>query len=370
MNVLIVDDQEIILEATRNMVDWKRLGVETVFTADCAEAAKKILLSQTVDIMLTDIEMPGDNGIALQKWLSENCPMVFCIFLTSHADFSYAQEAIRGGAFDYILQPASILDIEKTVERCVAKVKQRNDVLKKTLRYDEMTEKAEYPKERKPDGTRWGKWLIRGDVTLVRNQIRNLLRLAEQDGYLTISYRQEMIHAFLEACSVACYEKKLVLENLFTKEFTYEAFLQSYHSDGELCGGIDRCLLAYGKAIAEIEGRGGSYTVQERIREVIRYLEENMDRMVTRREAAKYVFLNEDYFSRMFRKETGMGYKEYLLKIKMDYAGKLLANTAMPVTLIASKVGYENFTNFSQMFRKVMGITPTEYRKSHGRESL
>ena len=58
-----------------------------------------------------------------------------------------------------------------------------------------------------------------------------------------------------------------------------------------------------------------------------------------------------------------MGFKEYLLKIKMDYAGKLLANTTMPVTLIASKVGYENFTNFSQMFRKVMGNTPTEYRK-------
>ena len=35
----------------------------------------------------------------------------------------------------------------------------------------------------------------------------------------------------------------------------------------------------------------------------------------------------------------------------------------MPVTLIASKAGYENFTNFSQMFRKVMGVTPTEYRK-------
>ena len=60
-----------------------------------------------------------------------------------------------------------------------------------------------------------------------------------------------------------------------------------------------------------------------------------------------------------------MGYKEYLLKQKMDYAGKLLSETDMPVALIASKVGYENFTNFTQMFRKYTGTTPTEYRKNH-----
>ena len=64
----------------------------------------------------------------------------------------------------------------------------------------------------------------------------------------------------------------------------------------------------------------------------------------------------------------GVGYKEYVLKQKMDYAEKLLENTDMPVTLIASKVGYENFTNFTQMFRKYSGETPTEYRKRNKKE--
>ena len=364
MIVLIVDDQEKILEATRKLVDWERLHVDEVYTADSAAAAKQILAQHPVDIMLTDIEMPEEDGLSLQRWLLENYPLVYCIFLTSHADFSYAKEAIRGGAFDYILQPASTSEIEDTIERCMEKLKQRTDMIRKTNRYDQMTEKAEYPEERKPDSVRWGKWLIRGDYALVRNQITNLLRLADQDGYLTISYRQHMIHAFLESCSVACYEKKIELQKLFTEDFTYEDMLGSYHTDEELQDGVERLLFIFAKEVSESEGREeGSYTVQERIREVVRYLEENMDRMVSRREAAKFVFLNEDYFSRMFRKETGMGFKEYQLKIKMDYAGKLLSNTTMPVTLIASKAGYENFTNFSQMFRKVMGVTPTEYRK-------
>lgn len=364
MTILIVDDQEKILEATKKLVDWKKLQVNVVYTANSAMAAKKILREQKVDIMLTDIEMPEEDGISLQKWQAENYPHVYCIFLTSHADFNYAQEAIRGGAFDYIVQPASIPEIEKTVERCIVHLKRQHDYVMKSSRYDALTKQAECPEERKPDGGRWGKWLIRGDYALLRNQVVNLLRLAEQEGYLTIRYRQQMIHAFLEACSVACYEKKKEQDIFFTEGFTYEHMLQCFHTDEELIDGIDKCLYAYGKELAKNSGREeGEYTVQERIREVIRYLEENMDRMITRREAAKYVFLNEDYFSRMFRKETGLGFKEYLLKIKMDYAGKLLSNTTMPVTLIASKVGYENFTNFSQMFRKMMGSTPTEYRK-------
>lgn len=168
---------------------------------------------------------------------------------------------------------------------------------------------------------------------------------------------------------MACYEKKIDLQKLFMEKFTYENMLGAFKTDQELTEAINRVLYSYEKTISEIERKDkGFYTVQERIQEVIRYLDENMDRMLSRREAAKYVFLNEDYFSRMFRKETGMGFKEYQLKVKMDYAGKLLVNTTMPVTLIASKVGYDNFTNFSQMFRKVMGCPPTEYRKINSRD--
>lgn len=367
MTVLLVDDQEKILEATEKLVHWDSLGVDIVYTANSAAAAKELLAEKPVDIMLTDIEMPQEDGISLQKWLVENYPYVYCIFLTSHADFSYAQEALKNRAFDYIIQPASIPDIEDAIRRCIKALKVRTDILRKGDQYDELTEQADFPEDRKPDSTRWGKWMIRGDYTLVRNQIVNLLHLAERDGYLSTGYRQQIIHGILEALSVACYERKKDLSELFSDSFTYEEMLHSYHSDTELLKAVDDCLHALTADKAEGRGQEDSpMTAEERVREVIRFLEDNMDRMVSRREAAQYVFLNEDYFSRIFRKETGLGYKEYLLKTKMDYAEKLLANTSMPVTLIASKVGYENFTNFSQMFRKMTGMTPSDYRKNQG----
>lgn len=517
MNVLLVDDQEKILEATKKLVNWEKLHVDNVFTADGAAAARKILSAQTIDIMLADIEMPGESGIELQKWVAEYYPGVTCIFLTSHADFAYAQEAIHNGAFAYILQPASFPEIEETVGRCIAQLEERRLIIRKSNQYDaylsdilknhvfamfhqkeqfhqmdkwkkdsyteekdwwylpllieiwginrkeiqgdlqqtledagicgenlfctasllsdneigallyareempdllQMKERVwtvcrdisgeygfelnlylgQYAKEdlpvqigrimdfksqsilkkneaylvaqpasyeiREPDSAVWSKWLIRKDMALVKNQITNLLRFAQQEQYLTITYMQKVIHAFLESCSVACYEQKHDLSELFTAAFTYEQMLDSFSSVDELCEGVDFCLRRYADLVSDGE-EDAAYSAQERVQEIIRYLNENMDRMISRREAAKYVFLNEDYFSRVFRKETGMGYKEYVLKLKVDYACKLLINTNISVACVASKVGYENYTNFTQMFRKITGFTPTDYRKEY-----
>lgn len=91
-----------------------------------------------------------------------------------------------------------------------------------------------------------------------------------------------------------------------------ENMLGCYHTDKELTDAMDKMIYLYKKRIAETEGKEeSSYTVQERIREIVRYLDENMDHMVSRREAAKYVFLNEDYFSRMFKRVMELSPTEY-----------------------------------------------------------
>lgn len=359
MKVLLVDDQDRILRAMERLVDWKKLGIEQVYTADSASAARSILEEHPVDIMLTDIEMPGEDGISLQKWQAENYPHIICVFLTSHADFSYAREAIHNGAFDYILQPAEIPDVEEVVKRCTEHLEMRNRIMEQGGRVeDKMPEELNMP-----EAASWGKWMVRKDSVLVKNQIVNLMRYAGREGYLTDGYRQRIIRRFLEACSIACYAQHKTLADLFTRSFTYEKMLHSYASEEELCRGVDFCLRQYHNIIMEKEGDETPYTAHERIQDILHYLEENMERMISRREAAKYVFLNEDYFSRMFRKEMGIGYKEYVLRQKTEYAKKLLENTDLPVTLIASRVGYDNFTNFTQMFRKYTGETPSEYRK-------
>ena len=73
--------------------------------------------------------------------------------------------------------------------------------------------------------------------------------------------------------------------------------------------------------------------------------------------------LNEEYFSRLFKKETGVGFKEYVQAEKMEEARKYLAHSVLSVEVIASKLGYRNLSHFSTTFKKVTDLTPQEYRK-------
>ena len=124
MNVLIVDDQPEVVESMKTGVNWARLGAEQVFTAYSVKEARGIFERERIDILLCDIEMPPTNGFVLLRWVQERFSGVVCIFLTAHAEFEYAQEAVKLGSFDYILQPAPYAEIEAAVERAACKVRE------------------------------------------------------------------------------------------------------------------------------------------------------------------------------------------------------------------------------------------------------
>lgn len=119
MNALILDDEVVSVEIMLEQVDWKKCGVDEVFTAYNAEEAREVLKSHSVDVILCDIEMPGESGIEFMHWARDDGYTMTCIFLTCHAKFEYAQEAVRLGSLDYILLPAPFDVIERKVYEAV-----------------------------------------------------------------------------------------------------------------------------------------------------------------------------------------------------------------------------------------------------------
>ena len=115
MKVLVVDDQPDVAAGILDGVDWRALHVEKAYSALSAAEAKALLLREKIDILLCDIEMPGENGLSLVAWLRKEGLQTKCIFLTAHADFPYAQKALQLGAVDYLLQPASYQSIETAI---------------------------------------------------------------------------------------------------------------------------------------------------------------------------------------------------------------------------------------------------------------
>lgn len=100
------------------------------------------------------------------------------------------------------------------------------------------------------------------------------------------------------------------------------------------------------------------------IDKIIDYITENFDKDITLDILAKNVFVNKYEISRTFRKNTGITFVEYLSRIRIEKAKKLLSDTSLSVTEISYMVGLNGPSNFARVFRKLVGISPVEYRKN------
>lgn len=112
LTILLVDDDQILTEKTKNSLNWDSLGIGMVFTANNIHEAKGILKVYKVDILLCDVDMPMGSGLELVEWIREEGMEIKCIFLSSYANFTYAQKALRLGSVNYLLKPISNKDLE------------------------------------------------------------------------------------------------------------------------------------------------------------------------------------------------------------------------------------------------------------------
>lgn len=119
MKLLIVNDEKVAAQAMKKEIVWENCGIEEVYLAYDALEAKEQLTQNEIDIMLCDIEMPGENGIELLRWVRNEKINVECVFLTCHAEFHYAQEALKLNCMDYVLIPAHYEEIEASICKVV-----------------------------------------------------------------------------------------------------------------------------------------------------------------------------------------------------------------------------------------------------------
>lgn len=80
---------------------------------------------------------------------------------------------------------------------------------------------------------------------------------------------------------------------------------------------------------------------------------------------AKKACMSKDHFIRLFKRETGETPNIYIINRKMEIAELMLVTTVQPVKSIADMLGYEDYSYFTRMFKKVAGVTPQQYRENH-----
>lgn len=116
LRLIIVDDEKIIRESIRHLIDWENLGIEVVDVCKNGLEAYDAILDEYPDIVLTDIKMPGLSGLELIEKLSGTREHIQFIILSGYGEFEYAKQAMRYGVRHYLLKPCNEKQIIDAIE--------------------------------------------------------------------------------------------------------------------------------------------------------------------------------------------------------------------------------------------------------------
>ena len=500
-HLLLVDDEDLTVQRLQSAIDWPSLGISRVFTASSMQQAQKLFAAHRIEIMVCDIEMPAGNGIQLLHWVREQGYPTVNIFLTGHADFSYARDALALQTLEYILKPVSFEEVERAVGRAVQQLqRQEEEAQRRTaqffrlLVYGEIMPNAgsiqrtaqksglDYTaamactplliasKEHFVKKEEDGQWDALPAVRNIMEEVLNPLlckpfafsghllaffpsEVSQEDAvHLCRQALESISHAlamkllfFLgeqvtldrlqdQAAQLLRRERETVQDSGVFLDSTalqpcLEAAKPSYalwrtmleQGDPEgvtrhagayldalpalnreaLCRFYDGywqmvCTLmasrglpthqlksayledatrsvpallewvgAVNQEVCSCLQSGGTGAVVDQVKA---YIGEHIMGPVTRAQVAESVHLTPEYLSRLFRRETGMSLIEYITAVKMEAAQELLTHSDLPISQVASQLGYGNFAYFSQLFRARFQASPSDYRKLSRRQ--
>ncbi|MBU4318914.1 MAG: response regulator [Proteobacteria bacterium] len=134
-NLLLVDDEKPLIEAMARRLVQRGFTVDCVFSG--TEALAFLKNNASVDVVVLDVKMPGIDGIETLEAIKKQYPMLEVIMLTGHATVPSAVDAMKNGAFDYVMKPCDLEDLIAKAALATARKKDREDKIRdvKTMPY-------------------------------------------------------------------------------------------------------------------------------------------------------------------------------------------------------------------------------------------
>ena len=361
--VMLVDDVDISLRQIKRMKLWNG---ETCFNV-AAEAsngcnALEILHMNRMDLIITDIKMPKVDGIELLKEvMGKNlCPCV--VLLSDYSDFTYAKQGIQYGAFDYLNKPAEYNDMKNLLDRVEQFLNKRSREIELVKNLEEkLEEKIEnfFPAAELEQLIEAIK-LKRPETPIIAHRLTDtIIRLYENDvikiGAALKKAMAELVH------QIRIYYNWL---DKFIDEVVYKGLEFTVMSTSmEAADAFYTAVKAINDVIGRLEFGNNTEQLENRI---CRYVLERVDSAISIEGIARFMYMNRKYLSEVFRQKTGELLVEYITRVKMERAVKLLDHSSMKTYEIALLLGYKDTEYFSRLFKKHVGISPSGHRNSMG----
>lgn len=120
--LLIVDDEPSVVDTLAHTFPWPELGIEEVLCAYSGRQALELVKRHVIDIVITDIRMPGMDGIQLIEQIRKFSTSTQIVILTGYEEFGYAKRALQLDAADYLLKPVSDESLTETIRKLTRKL--------------------------------------------------------------------------------------------------------------------------------------------------------------------------------------------------------------------------------------------------------
>ncbi|AWI05349.1 response regulator transcription factor [Clostridium drakei] len=394
--LLIADDEARIRKGLRNSINWTELNIEIVGEAEDGEIALKLVKELNPHIIMLDICMPFLNGLELIKKLKNINEKSIIIIVTGYDQFEYMHEALKLKVFDYILKPVNKENLKDTILKAVqelSKIERKRNYLNWTSRQvDENLNSL-----RQVFFNNWFKdKLTHKDII---DELKFLkIKFSEHIGMISIkvvekfkfelyfkNWDRELLNFAI--INIACDllekfkpEAVFIDENnniiIFTnicsgrrwynlgseleeKVYSYLGYIIVTEQE-KVLSGINEVKDIYNKLVDKISEKTQCKPV---VLLTMKYINKNYHvNDLNLQSVADQFNVSSSYLSKLIKQEIGISFSDYITNIRIKKAICFMEDPKMKIYEVAESVGYSNQHYFCKAFKKVIGVSPTEYR--------
>jgi two-component system, response regulator YesN len=376
VKALIVDDEKNVRKVMRQLGEWESVGINEVLEATNGIEALEIIEKEKPGVIFTDIKMPKMSGLQLIERLNQHSYTGKVILVTGYDDYTFMRKAIQLNSFDYLLKPidpeAFQQVLTKVVDSLEAEQEENEEILAeaKKLRHSQLmtslclnegTDTAFLhsiiPEAEEIDFTLL--YFYQGhqpDPCI--NELSNELQARNMGATFTFQ-GEENLYIVLTAKHQWVYVERWISENISIPIRLVQDSFSSFNQIPEVFHGLLTALKGNQyRAIRQVD----ELEALKRMQEIVAYVEDYYMEDISLQKLSKMFFLTREHISRKFKKETGMTLSKYVTNLRVRQAKQWLLETAETIHSISLMLGYQDEKYFSKLFKKVVGLTPFEYR--------
>ncbi|WP_462411423.1 response regulator transcription factor [Neobacillus sp. Marseille-QA0830] len=390
-NLLIAEDETTIRRGLKSAANWEDYYIQIVGEAEDGEIALEMAIERKPHILFVDINMPFLNGLDLMKKLKEHLPESIFIVISGYDEFSYAQQAIKMDAFDYLLKPVNKEELVKTVQRAITMLEKntRSKQLDLQLEDNKLLLKEKFLQE-------WAAGKVSVEEVARRSQLLNihlgnhvgmsLFKVVSEidesatqeqwsEALLTFSFKN-IIRDYLKAYpSSECFEDQLgnmillvpniEMEELIRVNREIKEYTQKFFGKMIIC--IEKMMTNDREFPSLYKRLKDEITAYHSLSPMVILAKDYIDHHYSEHslsldEVAEKVQVSPTYLSKKIKTELGVSFINYLTKVRINKSLMLMKDPYLKIYEIADLVGYSTQHYFCNAFKKVTGISPTVYR--------